>query len=905
MRFPRSLALPLALCAVLAVDPAIAQALPAHPASMPASHPGADSLDTWAVRLRPGADPDRAAAEAGARNLGQIAKLADTYLFHLPDGAAQPQRTGTRLRDVDAIVWQEQQIPRQRQLRNFTDPLFPNQWHLVRGTLATVDANVQPAWTLGADGTGVVIAVADTGVAYNHGDIAPNYRADLSWNFNGNNANPNDTNGHGTGAAGVAAAADDGVSCGVGAAYNAQIAGLRLIAGAVSDATEAEALAWNTDTVQISSNSWGPFDTGAVMEGPGPLTRAAMEQAAIEGRGGLGTIWVWAAGNGGTGDDSGADGYVSMRQTIGVAGVTNNGGRPSYGEGGSANLIAAPTDGGSRGITTTALNNGCTNWFGGTSSAAPLVSGIVALMLHARPELSWRDVQHVLVETAIKVDAGHANWIDNGVGRHFNDFYGFGMVDAGAAVELASEWTLVGPALEAASPVRSPALAIPQVAAGSGATDTVVVDSTIEAIEHAEVVFTATHARRGEVEVTLISPSGTATRLIRPRSSDSSGAGFNQWKFSANAFWGEDPNGTWTLRVRDANNNSSTGTWQNWQLIVHGTGATEPVAAGAFDAAVPFGDVEVGTDSAAQVLQLTSTGDLPLQLTGDAVLDDATQFVLDPGTCITGADLGTDGSCSVTVHFAPQAAGAAATVLRIATNAGEFTAELAGTGVNAAGALEGDGDFGAQRVGLPAPTRVYTLRSTGGLPLLLDSAPVLSDDGHFVLYPGSCVEGAELATDATCSVGVRYVPTEAGTHASELQVETNAGLLVLTLSGSAIDPNAAITGRTVFGDVAVGTSAEPRIITVTSSGTSPLAFTDLPTFTGSTQFAVAGGDCAADTVLAPGEACSIEIVFSPTAAGSDAATLNIPTDAGAYQLSATGTGVLPIGIFADGFEAAD
>lgn len=907
MHFPRSLALPLAVFAAVSVPAAgaaLAQALPAHPTSMPASHPGTASLDTWAVRLMPGSDPDAAAARAGARNLGQIARLPDTYLFHVVDGSTASQSVSERLRNVDGIVWQEQQIPRQRHLRAFTDPLFPNQWHLVRGTLASVDANVQPAWDLGADGTGIVIAVADTGVAVSHGDIAPNYRADLSWNFNGNNANPNDTHGHGTAAAGVAAAADDGVRCGVGAAYNAQIAGLRLIMAAVSDATEAEALAWNTDIIQISSNSWGPSDNGATVEGPGPLTRAAMEQAANEGRDGLGTIWVWAAGNGGTGDDSGADGYVSMRQTIGVAGVTSNGGRPGYGEGGSANLVAAPTDGGSRGITTTSLNNNCTNSFGGTSSAAPLVSGIVALMLDARPELSWRDVQHVLVETAVKVDANHANWIDNGVGRHFNDFYGFGMVDAGAAVELASEWTLVGPALESASAVRSPAVAIPQVAAGGGATDTVVVDSNIDAIEHAEVVFTATHQRRGEMEVTLVSPSSTATRLIRPRGNDSSGAGFSNWTFSANAFWGEDPNGTWTLRVRDASNNGNTGTWQNWQLIVHGTGAVEPVAEGTFDAATPFGDVIVGSTSTSQVLQLTSTGDLPLQLTASAALDDATQFTLDPGTCIADADLGTDGSCSVTVTFAPQATGAFATTLRIPTNAGEFTAALDGTGVAPAALFEGDTGFDPLRLGQSSPLHVYTLRSTGTAALVLDTAPQLLDGTHFVLEPGTCIEGLVLESSQSCTVGVRYVPTTAGSHATELQVDTNAGPFALELDGEASDARAQIAGAAAFGDRVVGTVAGGVTITVTSSGTSPLTITDAPTLADAAPFAIDTTDCTAGTVLAPGEACTIGLTFSPTAAGNAVTTLHIPSDAGNFMLSVTGNGVLLPEIFADGFEAS-
>ena len=85
-----------------------------------------------------------------------------------------------------------------------------------------------------------------------------------------------------------------------------------------------------------------------------------------------------------------------------------------------------------------------TNSFGGTSSATPLVSGVIALMLDANPNLTARDVQHILVRTSPRrSNPGDSGWTNNGAGFHVNHKYGFGGIDAQAAVALAKTWTPV------------------------------------------------------------------------------------------------------------------------------------------------------------------------------------------------------------------------------------------------------------------------------------------------------------------------------------------------------------------------------------------------------------------------------------------------------------------------------
>ena len=81
--------------------------------------------------------------------------------------------------------------------------------------------------------------------------------------------------------------------------------------------------------------------------------------------------------------------------------------------------------------------NDCTSSFGGTSAAAPLVAGVVALILEANPNLGWRDVQHIFVNTSRITDEHDADWVTNGGGYHHNHKYGFGLVDAAAATSAA------------------------------------------------------------------------------------------------------------------------------------------------------------------------------------------------------------------------------------------------------------------------------------------------------------------------------------------------------------------------------------------------------------------------------------------------------------------------------------
>ena len=176
---------------------------------------------------------------------------------------------------------------------------------------------------------------------------------------------------------------------------------------------------------------------------------AALEADALQGRNGNGNIITWAAGNGlDDNDNSNYDGYANLRYTIAVTAVDHKGRQSYYAEPGANILVASPSNGDGESITTTDIegsggysNSDYTSTFGGTSSATPLVSGIIALMFEANANLTWRDVQHILVETSRKNDPSDPSWSTNGAGHLVSHKYGYGVIDAGAAVAASVNWT--------------------------------------------------------------------------------------------------------------------------------------------------------------------------------------------------------------------------------------------------------------------------------------------------------------------------------------------------------------------------------------------------------------------------------------------------------------------------------
>ena len=225
------------------------------------------------------------------------------------------------------------------------------------------------------------------------------------------------------------------------------------------------------------------------------------------------------------------------------------------------------------------LNPNCeyTSTFNGTSSAAPVASGVVALMLEANPDLSWRDVKHILASSARQIDSSASalelenvvcsddscsstvlsdslsfvardTWITNAAGYSYHTWYGFGAINAGAAVAMAQTYSSPLGTWQKNSYQQSPALAIPDSTGASAIVDFSVADAL--SVEAVQLDLDISHACIFELGVVVHSPSGTRSVILTPYNQFNCDQDFSSTLLS-NAFYGESAVGNWQVEIYD------------------------------------------------------------------------------------------------------------------------------------------------------------------------------------------------------------------------------------------------------------------------------------------------------------------------------------------------------------------
>ena len=482
-----------------------------------------------------------------------------------------------------------------RQSIRFNDPMLSAQWFLNGGGSGGADMNVKPAWDKGYSGKGVVVSILDDGIQHNHPDLAQNYDKFASTDINDSDQDPmpqdNGDNKHGTRCAGeVAAVANNGI-CGVGIAFNASIGGVRMLDGVVNDAVEARALSLNPNHIDIYSASWGPEDDGRTVDGPGPLAKRAFLNGVTRGRNGKGSIFVWASGNGGRFvDDCNCDGYTNSIFTLSISSASQAGFKPWYLEQCSSTLattFSSGTPGTDASIATVDQdarlrpNKICTDQHTGTSASAPIAAGVCALALEANPNLTWRDMQYLVVMSSQPGPLlRESGWLRNGQGRQFNHKFGYGLMDAGAMVDLAERWKNVPLQHVCQSAVITSDLPLPETV-GRSVKTSLTTDgcagtlNVVKHLEHVQCKISLNYSPRGNLMIVLTSPSGTKSTLLFPRPRDTLGSSFDEWPFLSVHFFGESTAGTWTLEVINAGSERSSrpgnGILHKWQMIWYGT----------------------------------------------------------------------------------------------------------------------------------------------------------------------------------------------------------------------------------------------------------------------------------------------------------------------------------------------
>ena len=533
-----------------------------------------------------------------------------------------------------------------------SDPLYGCQWHLKNNdqfrNSGGHDIRVEEVWPT-YTGSGINVAVVDDGMHYQHEDLTDNVLTGFNHNYN-----PDQTGiyhpfeDHGTAVAGLIAAKDNSLGM-RGVAPGASIYGYNYLVEQ-SDANEANAMSRNAATTAISNNSWGPEDS-VHPEPATELWETAVKYGVTTGYGGKGVFYAWAAGNGGIFDYSTLDEYSNFHAVTAVCAVGHDDKRSNYSEAGANLWVCGPSSSGREGqprIATTDNGHRYRGSFGGTSAATPIVSGVVALVREANNALTWRDVKLILAASARKVDPENTGWVEgafkygSSTDRYnFNHEYGFGIVDAKAAVDLAPGWTNVRDFRESTSESKVINLRIPDLpSSGTPAmvTASLTVDPYVEFVEFVEINAHFDHPFFRDLNVELVSPSGAVSTLspYAPRG----GPLTTKFRFGSARHLGENAAGEWTLRIKDLSR-SDTGSLKSWGLTIYGHGSIP--GAPDIDTVTPGGgtlaiDWKVPTD----------TGETPITSYDlRYIRDDATDRSDDNWTVETG--VGTPSNRSYTI----------------------------------------------------------------------------------------------------------------------------------------------------------------------------------------------------------------------------------------------------------------
>ncbi len=524
------------------------------------------------------------------------------------------------------------------------DPLFKYSWHLyntgqavfaaVAGT-AGFDMNLHSTWRQQILGSGIKIQISDDGLEDTHEDLKANFPY-LNESKNYTLASPyvatvsapiHTDDNHGTAVAGLVAAVNSNGFGTSGVAPKATLTIANFLSSVVSQDLP-KALDQASGNFDISNMSWG-FEQNTLTPIE-PTYEAQLKSMVTTKRGGKGAIFVKAAGNefltycnGSTSlpcvGSSNFDGDNILPYIIVVAALNAQGDKSSYSTNGADIWISA--FGGEYGDDTPAMlttdRSGCTlgysktgatpafdggstaenktcnytSTFNGTSSAAPTLTGAIALLLETNPNLTWRELKYVLASTAtidsyatgsvthplgLALPTGYdwdQKWITNAAQFRFHNSFGFGRVNVDAAVAKAQSLPatplLLGTYTETNWAHSNTGLTTPIPDNSNTGASSALIVATALTVEAVQIKVSATHADISELALELTSPSGTRSILVPARNALTGIPNFVTDVFLTNAFYQETTVGTWTLKVIDAKAGNS-GTLTAFSLNFYG-----------------------------------------------------------------------------------------------------------------------------------------------------------------------------------------------------------------------------------------------------------------------------------------------------------------------------------------------
>ncbi len=487
------------------------------------------------------------------------------------------------------------------------DPLYGCQWHLKntgqfiysgKEITAGEDINIEGVWNEDVYGTGINVAIVSDGIDLSHEDLSANVRSGPNYDLSGRNSSEENSSEKdnserddhsdgssftGTRAAGVIAAAGYNGLGVRGTAPGASIYSYRLS----DDLREADAVVRNKEITAVSVNGLGSED-GAFFQEASTSWEEGVELGISKGFYGKGVFYVRGAGDGHENNDqANFSEYSNYYGVTSVCSTDGFGKKSIFSEEGVNLWVCAP---GSDIVTTD--NNNDYVVTSGTFLSASQVGGVAALLREVNGQLSWRDIKLILAGSARQNDFSDMSW-ETGTVKYgsdterynYNPKYGFGVVDAEAAAELAKSWKGVGE-MRTVTAFSDKEITIPDGEGnGEGEADGVLVSRLIipdlEEIftEFVEVELVFSHDRLQDLDIKITSPSGTVSELVREFSGEEEDAEISYLRrthrFGSAKHLGEDPSGEWVLKISDTasgdeEDGENTVTLHSWSIKVYG-----------------------------------------------------------------------------------------------------------------------------------------------------------------------------------------------------------------------------------------------------------------------------------------------------------------------------------------------
>ncbi len=707
---------------------------------------------------------------------------------------------------------------------SFSDPLYGCQWNLrnrgqLQGT-AGEDIRVEEVWAGGNMGAGIGVAVVDSGLHEGHPDLVDNVDASRGHDYtNAGHGLLHVFDSHGTSVAGIVAARDNGLG-GRGVAPRATVYGYNFLRNS-TNANLIDAVTRNMDTTGVSNHSYGVTGLGAGLSRESTAWEMAVETAVERGYGDLGVFFVQSAGNEAR---IGGDANLSEDSThygfTPVCSVNDQGARVFTSERGANLWICAPSRGNGRPGILTTLNYGrYTASFSGTSAAAPTVAGVAALVRAANTNLTWRDVKLILAASARKNDAANTGWL-TGASKYgasgsyqFNHEYGFGVVDAKAAVDLAAGWTNLPTFIETAPASASPDLRVPDA---SGGTPGATVTSTVQAgggvgfIEFVEVNVDFDAPAFRDLKMELVSPSNTVSTLAPPYTT----GGATKYgldgghRFGSARHLGENPEGTWTLRLTDHVAGGAVSRLKSWNLVFYGHRSTP----------------------AAPTISSVSPGqrELTVQWSAPSVVGSSAVASYDVRHILSSATDKSDGNW--TVRTAAWTSGSLEYALTGLADGTEYDVQVRGVNGHGAGAWSATSTATTLPNGPPSPVGTLAARTlrVGEAAVTVDVSGAFRDPEGDALTYGAVSSAPGVASVSVSGSSVEVSPVSGGTatvtvkatdlSGSNTAAEQQFSVRVRNRRGVSVDPVSLSVTEGGSGTYDVALEAEPSAsVTVTPS----------------------------------------------------------------------------------------